>query len=180
MGKIESFEDFMPKTKKVVVGDKVLTARELTAAKRDALAELLFNEMDLASLFGMVAGDGEEKKAATDVLRDAGIDGVLGMVRKVFGGAMTKVACIALDTPANRENVEEVGKDAEVSTDGSFDRCEVMYHWVRENITINQEREAFEAVLEVTDIPGLVKNYLTFIGNLTKSIKPVEETKEQP
>jgi hypothetical protein len=120
--------------------------------------------MDLASLFGMVAGDGEDRKAAADVLRDAGIDGVLGMIRKVFGGAMTRVACIALDTPANRKEVEEVGKDAEVATDGSFDRCKAMHHWVRENMT---------------DIPGLVKNYLTFIGNLTKSIKPVEETKEQ-
>ena len=152
-GKVESYDEFLPKSGKTLVGNKVLTVEELNIGQRDAVVGKLLGSHDVVGALS------EIRKAVGNVDGDAGAGAIFDLVSKLFSGDLTHVACVVLDTPVNQK---------EVFGDKG---CEsgVMKNWIRANLTARQEIELLKRVFDVNDFVELGKNYMALVTDLMGS-----------
>ena len=158
---VATFDEFMPKTEKVLVGaEHVLDVCELVAAKRDQVFNIVFGDVNIIGALSAFSqlGDVETKdQAANDLAETA---------QKILGGAMTKIAQIVLSTPANMKKV-------------GIEDASKFKNWVANNLTMKQEGKLLEQVLEVNDFVGLVKNYVALAGKVQPTGEADETEKEE-
>jgi len=150
-----SFDEFMPKTEKVLIGSEhVLEVCELVAGKRDKVFTVIFGDIDIIGAFNAFT------KITDEDTKDQGVKDLAGIAQKVLGGALTRIAKIVLSTEANMKKT-----GCKNVTD--FEK------WVSNNMTMKQESKLLELVLDVNDFVGLIKNYAALAGKVT----PTGETK---
>lgn len=171
--------DFMPRAAQLRVGAVELDAQEFTIAKRDAALKVLLAGLDVATLVkpfweaakGFRGKDGEPMVDLTVIA---------GKLKEVFlqvlGEDLTTVSCLTLDTPQNRKRVAVLLSDAEVEKveqDKSYGYAYSprFFAWARENLTVQQEYRLLEAVVEINDFAGLVKNYATLVTATLKAAR---------
>jgi hypothetical protein len=81
---------------------------------------------------------------------------------KLVGKDLSRVVCIALDTPANRK-VAKVEDDTITDDKDGFEYSPGMFSWIRSELTLSQEPEVLKAIAEVNDFGALLKNYLALV-----------------
>ncbi len=155
MGKVENYDEFLPKTEKCLVGNKELVVSELNIGQRDAIVGKLLGSHDVAGALSEIRRAVEKKEG--DAAAGAGT--VFELVSKLFSGDLTHVACVVLDTPANMKAVFGDKQEMEGSMKG----------WIRASLTARQEVELLRKVFEVNDFVELGKNYMSLVGNLMGS-----------
>jgi hypothetical protein len=166
---MNSYSDFLPKKKKILVGEKTLVVNEYTIAKRDAVLKIVLEEIDVMNLAQPFIDTLGGKRVVNEKEDNEKEDGatLAQMLLKVFGGAMTKLSCLTLDTAENRGTVFEKNEISEqeliVDDVHGYVYHPGMFNWVRNNLTPKQEQELIRAVVEVNNFGGLVKNYVTLV-----------------
>lgn len=176
---MKDLRDLLPKTEKVAVGSEVLTLATMTAAQRDAVFRLLFEELDVDELAGALEDAarkaGEQDTEADSTQRLFFLGKIVGFARQLLTSNMTKVMAVVLDTPVNRKAAPLDGKDVEVKPDANgVSACNGFRRWVGESITIEQEQAVLEAAARVNGFADLVKNYVALVGDF---LKPAGEEK---
>ncbi len=201
---MKSYGDYKPKVTKVQVGDKVLEVRQFSVAKRDALVWILFEKMDIKAILEPFQDLWKKRDDVMDVLREKSekekreitaeelnlaMEGLnygkliathsetlKSTLMKLLTGDVTRVDCIALDTPKNRETAG-VGGDVEEDPDHGLEYSPEMYKWVKTTMDLDQEPEVLKAIIEVNKFGDLVKNYLSLVPGMAGGEE--EETKEE-
>jgi hypothetical protein len=163
--KIEGYEDWLPRTEKVPIGDKVLTVKELSIAKRDAVVKVLFRGVNVAQLLGPLM---EAARIQNDEIR-VNLGDLIAQLKDVLFGLLTsdlgKVVCIALDTEENRGLAGFGGESVVTDPDTGIEHSEGMHKWVKDNTNIRQESRFLEAFMRVNDFVGLIKNYKSLVAS---------------
>lgn len=171
--KILAYEDFLPKTKEVFVGDAQLIISEYTIAKRDSVIKVLLSS----------AGIVDAILPVFQKIREAGtmdgyefVFGLKDVVAKIFGKELSRISCISLDTPKNRALVALDKSAVEMDSDGILG-CPDFHRFVAENLTVRQEQALLESIFEVNDFAELIKKYVDLLGKALqtagqKSVEP--------
>jgi len=175
--KIDSMEEWLPRKVEVFVGKsektiKRLIVEEMVAAKRDAVVKTLLLDLDASSILRPIVEavrSGGENVAKVDLaemaipLKKVALD--------LLSNHMTKISCIVLDTKENRNRVGDDVPPDTTSADNKFGYkySEPMFDWIGDNLTVRQEQQVFEAMVNVNDFAGLVKNYSTLVGAMLSS-----------
>ncbi len=174
------YASFMPKTIPIKVGGTDLDAQELTIAKRDAALKIVLTGLDVATFFKPF-WDAARSKQELDLtavavkMKDA--------LLQVLGKDLTTVSCLTLDTPQNRKRVavllsEPAVEKVEEDKNFGYVYSPVFFAWARENLTARQEYQLIEAMLEINDFVGLIKNYATLVTATMKAARAKQEEKK--
>ena len=174
------YASFMPKVVPIKVGGTELDAQELTIAKRDAVLKIVLTSLDVATFFKPF-WDAAKSKQELDLsavavkMKDA--------LLQVLGEDLTTVSCLTLDTPQNRKKVAVLLAEPaveKIDSDPKFGYTfsPVFFAWARENLTTRQEYQLIEAMLEINDFVGLVKNYATLVTATMKAARAKQEEKQ--
>ena len=160
------------KEKKVNVGDKELTIKEMVLAQRDFLFQKLQSYSVSDMLFrGRIIGSAE-KITGKNV-----IEAIQEIVVKLGSKDLTELVINVLNTKENRQVVNGETKDTIAI------QMAKMEAWIRDSMTWKQEPEVIKAILEVNDIGEILKNYMEIGGQLSglfQSKKLSPESPEKP
>lgn len=180
------YTNFMPRTSPVHVGGVELDAQEFTVAKRDAALKVLLSGLDVATLvkpFWEAARSikGKDGEAMVDLTIIAGK--LKDVLLQVLGEDLTTVSCLTLDTPQNRKKVAVLLSDPEIEKvelekRHCYSYSPRFFAWAKENLTARQEYRLLEAVIEINDFVGLVKNYASLVTATVKAAREKAEPKK--
>lgn len=187
-GKMESFDDWLPRSQEVLVGDKLLRVEELTSIKRNMIVKILFSKIDIVPLLQPFMDEAikehEKKKATGEKATDkitvnvADIAGRLkDIIIELLSKDMSTICCVILDTEGNRKKVSENGKQmipqeahAE-DEDHGYKYTPEMWDLIQQTLTVRQEQKVIQTFVQVNDFVGLVKNYWTLVVSTVKAAR---------
>jgi len=195
-GKMESFDDWLPRSQEVLVGDKVMSVEELTAVKRDTIVKILFSKIDFGILLKPFMDEAvkqhEEKKRTGEEADDkitVNVADIAGKLKDIIVDLLSKdmstVCCVILDTEANRrklsENGTQIPMDAHATNDEhGYNWTPEMWELIKHSLTVRQEQNVIQAFVKVNDFVGLVKNYWTLVvSNVRAAREGVSQTNTQ-
>jgi hypothetical protein len=168
------YQEFMPKTKVVLVGETELKVKEFVISKRDAFLKIFLSGIDIVKLvtpfWNTVQSLVQSKDLASGTMSiniTELAEPLKDFVIQIFGNDLTKVICLALDTPENRNLIFQ---DANIkivndATHG-YDYCPEMFSWIRDSLTIRQEQDVLTAIIETNEFLMLIKNYKTLVSKI--------------
>jgi hypothetical protein len=174
------YASFMPKVLPIHVGGVELDAQELTIAKRDAALKIVLTGLDVAT-FIKPFWDAAKSKQDLDLVAISGK--LKDTLLRVLGDDLTTISCLTLDTPQNRKKVAVLlsspeAEKVEQEKNFGYVYSPVFFAWARENLTARQEYRLIEAMLEINDFVGLIKNYATLVTATMKAAREKQEAKK--
>lgn len=189
-GKMESFDEWLPRSQEVVVGNKVMRVEELTSIKRDTIVKILFSKIDIVPLlqpFMDEAVKEHEKKKKTGEKADGTIKvnvaDIAGKMKDILVDLLSKdmstICCVILDTETNRKKLSEestlttpIPLDAHAEDqDHGYDYTPEMWELIKKTLTVRQEQNVIQSFVRVNDFVGLVKNYWSLVVSNVKAAR---------
>jgi hypothetical protein len=177
-------QDFKPRCQKVAIGELELEVQEYTLAKRDAVIGLFLRGLDAASIIRPFLDGVKAAKEGGDVVLDLTViaNQAVDILVRFLSKDLTTVACMTLDTNSNRKKVATYlgepafGQDVSSDVETAYTWSPSMFMWIKDNMTVRQEQQVIESVVETNDFGGLVKNYSTLVARMVKSAREKKET----
>lgn len=201
MSDIKTSSDWRPRKKEVMVGNVMLSVEELSIAKRDAIVTILFRDLEVVNLMRPIMDAWRSQKELIKALAlqeksseeiseivnsspQIDLGEVMERLKTVLLGLLTKnmtlVCCVMLDTQDNLKSLNmEEKSDTALRTDElyGFEYRPKLHNYIRNKVTIRQEQAIVEAMLEVNDFVGLIKNYVTLVTGYLKVARANAEDK---
>jgi len=185
---MDNTNDTRPRERDVMVGGHKLVVEEFSAAKRDAVLGIVLEGVNVPMLLKPLldvvndvrkARKNENEEVEVDLDMKTVAEALESAVRNILTRDMTQVDCAALDTLRNRQTMK-IEKPDEVAQNNKlhFEFHPKMWSFVKNTITVTQEPELLEAIIEVNDVPGLVKKYLTLAKRLMSVAGEAKKTSD--
>lgn len=185
-----SLKEFIPETRRVAVGEKVLTLKEFSVAKRDAALTIVLGALDVegtvrplvdALTRGSVIKDESGNPVQVRIDFAVVVSKIRDVILRLMGGALTQVFAFTLDTAENRAVVGVKDADLQVDKEFGYEFSPAMARWIRENLTARQEPAVLDAVMEINDFAGIAKKYASLVmGAATRQDRRQEKEPEAP
>ena len=175
---MKDYSNFIPKNVAVLVGNVEMEVSEYTIAKRDAAMKIMLSSLDIATLVKPFLDAARMAKNDQEITVDLTllINQAKDILIRMLGSDLTSISCLTLDTAANRKTLISIMNQPQINdtvndSKYGFAYSPMMYQWISDNLTARQEYNIIQAVFEINDFVGLVKNYSSLAMQMVQSAR---------